>query len=227
MGRIFLFDIDGTLVRCAGAGQRAMASAFEVVTGHSLAAFPFDGMTDLAIVRIGLDRAGLVHDASIVATVLAAYLERLPSMLAATAAYCMIDGVLEALAIASAEKRGAVGLGTGNIEHGARCKLEPLGLMRHFAFGGYGCDAERRADLLAAGAKRGAETLGLAADACEVIVIGDTPHDVTAAHAIGARCLAVGTGRYTVPELAEAGADLAVDDLRDAQAHAFLRARPF
>ena len=51
-----------------------------------------------------------------------------------------------------------------------------------------------------------------------IVVIGDTPHDVTAAHANGAFALAVATGRNGLDELAACGADVALPDLSDTAA---------
>jgi phosphoglycolate phosphatase-like HAD superfamily hydrolase len=56
---------------------------------------------------------------------------------------------------------------------------------------------------------------GRAVDARDVTIIGDTPHDVDCAHAAGARVIAVATGKFGIDALREAGADLAVADLRD------------
>jgi phosphoglycolate phosphatase len=46
------------------------------------------------------------------------------------------------------------------------------------------------------------------------VVVGDTPHDVVAAHAIGAVCIAVCTGWYDADALRAVGAHLVADDLR-------------
>ena len=50
------------------------------------------------------------------------------------------------------------------------------------------------------------------------VVIGDTPRDVSAGHAVGARVLAVATGNYDEEALRESGADHVLPDLRDTQA---------
>jgi len=63
------------------------------------------------------------------------------------------------------------------------------------------------------GAKRGAEQLGVELAACRVVVIGDTPKDVTAANGLGAACVGVGTGGSTPAELVALGAVCAFDTL--------------
>jgi phosphoglycolate phosphatase-like HAD superfamily hydrolase len=96
----------------------------------------------------------------------------------------------------------AMGLGTGNVEVGARVKLARAGLADRFTFGGFGSDHEDRAELIRIGAERGAQHLGRALGACRVVVIGDTPKDVRAAQAIGAESFAVATGPFSTEQLA-------------------------
>jgi phosphoglycolate phosphatase len=122
-------------------------------------------------------------------------------------------GILDAIDATTARAGSAVGLGTGNVERGARIKLERVGLNARFEFGGFGCDAEHRAALLRAGALRGAARLGEDLERCRVIVIGDTPKDIAAAHEIGAQCLAVATGAADYATLEACAPDWLFADL--------------
>jgi phosphoglycolate phosphatase len=214
---IFLFDIDGTLIDASGVGRRAMEVAFVEVLGaarSAIEAVKFAGATDRGIVRSGMREAKLPEDEASIDAVLARYLELLPIEIASTTpAYRIHGGVVEAIAIAEAHARGAVGLGTGNLARGAQIKLESVGLWDRFAFGGFGCDAEPRHEVLAAGVRRGAQRLGVDPAECRVLVIGDTPRDVEAAQAIGADCLGVTTGHASAEELRDAGANWVVDRL--------------
>jgi phosphoglycolate phosphatase-like HAD superfamily hydrolase len=144
-----------------------------------------------------------------------AYLGVLEAELAHATGYRVLPGVHALLE--SLEKRPniAVGLGTGNVRRGAYAKLARGSLGSAFSFGGFGCDAEDRTELLRAGAVRGAEALGAPLSECEVVVIGDTPKDVAAAKGIGARCVAVATGGFTRDALVQCGADHAFDTLED------------
>jgi phosphoglycolate phosphatase len=115
-----------------------------------------------------------------------------------------------------------IGLGTGNVREGARLKLQRVALWDRFTFGGYGCDDEDRGALLRIAATRGASSLGVAAQDCTIAVVGDTPRDIAAAHAIGSPCLAVATGQWDCEALLAAGADCAVSSLDDTEAYRFL-----
>lgn len=211
---VLLFDIDGTLVTTGGAGRRAMEGAFERVTGRRDATrFPFAGMTDRAIVRRGLEHVG--HDAgeASIDHLIAQYVSLLADEVRAASHYAVYPGILRALDAAAEAADTAVGLGTGNVRPGARIKLSRVELHERFAFGGFGCDHEDRAELLRAGAERGAARLGRARSECRVVVIGDTVRDVDAALAIGAEALAVGTGGEDLDVLRRRGATLAFRDL--------------
>jgi phosphoglycolate phosphatase len=218
--RAVLFDIDGTILTTAGAGKRAMSGAIEEVLGLTdpLADFHLDGMTDRAIVRRAADarRASNCTEREIDA-VLERYLARLAESLPSIADYVVLPGV-DALARALASRGVAVGLGTGNVERGARLKLERSGLNPVLRFGGFGDDAEDRAALLAVGLERARARCGGQLEPGELWIIGDTPKDVTAGKAIGARVLAVATGRYSVDDLRACGADVAAATLAEVDA---------
>lgn len=199
---VLLFDIDGTLLDTGGAGRRAMERAFARRHDRrdACARIAFGGMTDRAICRAGLEAIGVAPTAEAIDQILTAYLEALAEELVASTRARVMDGIHAALS--ACEQAGcAVGLGTGNIEPGARLKLGRVGIADRFAFGGFGSDHEIRSELLRAGAERGAARLGAAVSACRVVVIGDTPKDILAAAAIGAECVAVATGSFSVEAL--------------------------
>ncbi len=216
--RVVLLDIDGTLISCGGAGRSAMAQAVAAHVGRSdVLEFRFGGLTDQLIVRRALDAAGVEASPSRIEAVLTTYLELLPAALDAATDYQVLPGVPSLLEALGDHRRVALGLGTGNIEGGARHKLQYGDLWQEFSFGGYGSDHEARDEILRIGAERGAAQFD-EESAPDVFVVGDTPHDVAAAQAIGAACIAVATGGFRLDELAVAGADLVVDDLTDPRA---------
>jgi phosphoglycolate phosphatase len=199
-----LWDIDGTLISAAGAGRRALEGAFLARFGAgSFLEFPFDGMTDPAIIAWGMRAAGVSEQdlPGEAQAMMAAYLASLRATCAAASDFRVHPGVAAALQQAAGRPEVALGLGTGNVAEGARLKLERVALAGHFGFGGYGDDSADRPTLLRIGAQRGADRLGVPLERCRVVVIGDTPRDVAAARAIGAECIAVATGNFAAEAL--------------------------
>lgn len=221
MKTVLLFDIDGTLISSGGAGRKAVERAYATLHGRAdaIAAINLGGMTDRAIVRHGLTAIGVQATEPSIDALIAKYLEYLADEVTRVEEhrYVVHAGMREA--IDAGRARGmAIGLGTGNVREGARIKLSRVGLHGAFDFGGYGDDHELRPELIRRGAERGAERLGVPLKDARVVVIGDTPHDVTAAHAIGAQCIGVATGGFSVAQLMAAGADWAYETLADADA---------
>ncbi|MEO7035432.1 MAG: haloacid dehalogenase-like hydrolase [Polyangiaceae bacterium] len=215
---VALFDIDGTLIVTGGTGRRSVNRAFLKLYGRADAcdSFGFDGMTDRLIARMGLEAIGVEASAEAIDGWLAEYLSALADEVtrAEGTSFRLLPGMAAAIAAAHSADM-AVGLGTGNVREGARIKLERVGVHQHFRFGGFGCDAEARPEVIRLGAERGAEQLGVPLAECRVVVIGDTPRDVDAAQAIGAECIAVATGRYSVSELKTSGAHYTFADFSD------------
>jgi len=136
-----------------------------------------------------------------------------------TQATQLMVGIAELLAALEPHERAdraVVGLLTGNLEPGAALKLRSAGLdPARFRVGAYGSDSHRRADLPALAAQRAAALTGRTFAGVDVVILGDTPEDVTCGRALGARALAVATGFYDVAALRAAGAAQVFSDLAD------------
>jgi len=189
--KIVLFDIDGTLVKAGGAGARALNHAVEAMTGHPEAcqSFQLQGATDKANFENAFKAgAGRKPTKKELAALTRKYVARLPAeVLASVKAkkYLKVKGVAKFLAKLSGRRDVMVGLGTGNLKEGAFIKLEPSGLLKHFAFGGYGCDSHHRSLVLEKAVERASKIAGVEIRKCEVYVIGDTHRDVEAAKEAG------------------------------------------
>ncbi len=211
---LYLFDIDGTLIGGDGSGRRAFERACHDCMGvaGALDHLRLDGMTDPLILervfRHHHDRAPTQAETR---AILDAYVRHLEAEVAA-GLYQVKPAVDETLSLL--ERAGAtIGLATGNIEAGARIKLRRGDLWRRFPFGGFGDDAPATADgrteLVRTAILRGQARAGRSFARDDIFVIGDTPKDIVAAHAAGARAGAVATGWYALDELVAAGADAA------------------
>lgn len=214
---IVLFDIDGTLIHSGRSGRRAIQKAFGEVCGEPSACdhISFGGMTDFGIIRAGLDALKIPVTTELRDQILEVYLSCLQREIAEEGGYEVIEGAWEAVRFVASLEGVAMGLGTGNLERGARIKLEPAGFNPWFSFGGFGSDAEARSALILAGARRGAEKLGKPLGDCPILILGDTPRDVFAAHENRAVCFGVATGSYEAAALKEAGAERAYASFLD------------
>jgi phosphoglycolate phosphatase-like HAD superfamily hydrolase len=233
-GRVLLFDIDGTLVNAGGAGRRALEQALEHHLGGAvrpqeawLTGMKLDGMTDRLIVREAMVAVGHPFDEALCDRILETYADRLEREILGPR-YAVLPGVTELLEELT-RREALFGLCTGNVLRGARIKLARGGLDRFFGFGerdvyGFAADGEAREVIVLAALRRASARLGRAVSPREVLVIGDTPRDIAAAHAAGCPVLAVATGRFGVEALRAEGADLAVATLAEADATAFLLA---
>ncbi len=221
---LILFDIDGTLLLTAGAGRRAITAALADRLGAHDAwrQVRFDGKTDPQIVRELLEAAGdaAADDPDMIADVCERYVAYLEEELERSpGATQVLPGVMPLLD--RLERRGDVVLGllTGNVVRGAGLKLRSGGLdPARFRVGAYGSDSAHRPDLPAIAAERAAPIFGRVPHGDTVVIVGDTPADVTCGRAIGARAVAVATGSYSATVLREAGARAAFDDLSDTDA---------
>jgi phosphoglycolate phosphatase-like HAD superfamily hydrolase len=207
---LYLFDIDGTLLQTAGSGRAAFDAVFAERHGVADASrgIRYGGKTDPAIIEeIYVARLGRPPSAEEVASFLDAYLPRLSRLLDAGGVQ-VLAGVEDALAYLKARDGVVLGVATGNVRAGAEAKLAAAGLLRWFELGGYGCDSHLRAELVARAIERGRARAG-GGEVREVVVVGDTIHDIAAARACGATVCAVATGGDPAEALAGADAVLA------------------
>ena len=220
MTTLVLFDIDGTILWTDGAGRRAIHTALrEIFGGIGPASYWFDGKTDRQIVR-DLMRLEGHGDAPIDANMdalLVRYVVYLERELADPGhPLKLFDGVGRLLDALEARDDVLLGLLTGNLEAGARAKLRAVGIdPARFRANAFGSDHEYRPELPAIAQRRASELLGAVLPGGSVVVIGDTPADVECGRGIGARAIAVATGRYGMEELAAHGPAAVFPDLTD------------
>jgi phosphoglycolate phosphatase-like HAD superfamily hydrolase len=227
---LVLWDIDYTLVNAGGVGSELYTRVFTSRYGRPLPQpGSMAGRTDRAIAREVLALAGLdgldqelqlFQDAlSATAPSFAARARQVVSPLPGAGA--ALAG-LAALAPDGLGVPGGPGAGpvvqsllTGNIRPMAEIKLAAAGLTRHLDLevGSYGDLHEIRAELVAPARAAAAAAYGQDFGGTATVLIGDTPLDVAAALATGARAVGVATGHFSTADLAAAGAHAVLPDL--------------
>lgn len=215
--RLLLFDIDGTLVSARGVGRRAFKAALERVFGTAGAIDDYDlrGKTDPRIVFDVMEAAGFPRETvkPRLDEVFEAYARGLVTEIGDGAGVVTLPGVANLVRRLGRGGGALLGLLTGNIEEGARIKLEPTGLWPYFPVGAFGSDDPDRRRLPSLAARRAQALVGYAFHPRDVVVIGDTPHDIDCARAFGAVAMAVATGQYGREQLLAEQPDLFFDDL--------------
>jgi phosphoglycolate phosphatase-like HAD superfamily hydrolase len=224
--RLVLWDIDGTLVQAGEVGRDIFTEAFQAVVGRApdqVAArmLAMAGRTDP---EIALDFLA-AHEIAEGASHLPAFSEALVTALAAKAAVIRergraLPGARETLALLGRTEGVVQSLLTGNVQPNALLKLASFELDGYLDFdvGGFGSDHHHRPSLVEVARTKAERKYGTAFDGTATVLVGDTPLDVAAGRAGGARVVAVATGPYGADELAATEADAVLESLQDTEA---------
>ena len=204
--RLVLFDIDGTILHGGKLWAECfMASFKECCPDGELRKIPFSGKTDRQICRELMQAAGLwsagiapgespAHEERIDA-ILRGYLDRCKASAVSRAGEVkLLPGIERLIGALKERPELSLGLLTGNVREGAALKLASVGLGEHFGFGVFGDDHWDRYELPAIAVARARRELGLEFAGKQVVIIGDTIHDVGCGQSISARAIGVGTG---------------------------------
>ena len=213
--KLLLFDIDGTLLATGGAGVRALTEATREVFGSDdLDGIEIAGRTDSGIAHQLLERHGRARTPEAIGAFFDRYLTHLARLLPLTRGE-VLPGIISLLDALRERPDCVLALLTGNLVRGAELKLTHYGLWHYFEFGAYADDHHDRNELGPVAQARALERHGIAFPPERIFILGDTPHDIACARAIGARAIAIATGRHTRAELEPHGPDFLFDDLRD------------
>ena len=219
--RLVLFDIDGTLLSAGGISARALSATLLEAFGTEgdAASYDYSGKTDPQIVRDLMGGAGFAEaeiDARLPG-VLAQYQGRLLAWLRPEDVVPK-PGVSPLLQALAKDERVTLGLLTGNLEPCARAKIAPLDANRYFPFGAYGSDHEDRYRLPAVALERGRAAAGVRFTGADVVIVGDSVHDVLCGRSLGVRAVAVATGKTPATRLAEVAPHALLGDFTDTAA---------
>ncbi len=217
--KLLLFDIDGTMLRTTGVGRRTIEQVLSDLCERPINTNPvlFSGKTDPQILRDVMQENGVPKEdvEAILPTAMAAYVEAaLPFLIPEN--IIRFAGVPELLDLLAPRPGLHLGVLTGNLEPTAYGKLEAAAIDHFFPFGSFGSDSANRNDLLPIALERARAHTQQSFEMQDVILIGDTEHDVRCARAHGATIACVCTGHFDRPTLAALEPDVLLDDLRDA-----------
>jgi phosphoglycolate phosphatase-like HAD superfamily hydrolase len=199
---VLFWDIDGTLLTTGKAGVPAWEAAVREVTGRDfeLSSIRVPGLTDYQIAVRTFELLGLPHDDEALRRMVRRYEEGLPEALPLRNG-SVLPNVREILEHLRTRNDVRSYLLTGNTRGGAKAKLTHYDLFKYFPDGAFAEDTGERASIAVRAMELARRTGPVAAE--RVFVVGDTPHDIHCADAIGARTIAVGTGGYSLDELAQ------------------------
>lgn len=223
--RLVLFDIDGTLLSAGRAARESVLAAMEAVYGWRAdpdapreGRYDFSGKTDPQIVRelVG-EHVGAERREADLPRALTRYLEELRRRLTPEAVVPK-PGIAELLRRLAAQPRVTLALLTGNLEAGARLKLEPPAFNAYFPFGAFGSDSADRYALPPVAVARARAHCGREFTGKSVVIVGDSVHDVACGRSLGVRSVAVATGPTPAERLAAERPDALFADFSDVDA---------
>ena len=215
--RAVLFDVDGTLLSSGGAGAASWRMAFDDLYGipADIGAYTDAGMTEPEVATLTFRNVlGRDPTAREVDRLMATRMLHLRQTVAESKAFRVLPGVRATLDRLHTEGY-LLGVTTGGVEAAAHIKLARANLDHYFSFGGFGSDSRDRVELTRRAIERASVLLGEPLDPRQVLVVGDTPHDVEAAHGAGALAVGVTTGRFDAAALRDAGADYVLGSLEE------------
>ncbi|MFN3560446.1 MAG: HAD family hydrolase [Chloroherpetonaceae bacterium] len=219
--KLVLFDIDGTLVRVRGISRQSLIDALREVFGTegSAATHNFAGKLDSVIIKEVMRAAGL-NDSDIQKGFEEAkrrYIRNFKEH-AQREHIEVMAGIYELVEKLAREESVVLALLTGNFEESGRHKLALPELNDYFAFGAFADDANTRNALPAVAVQRAFERTGIRFTGKDVVIIGDTEHDVNCAKILNSKCIAVATGHYTVSQLQAFNPDYTFENFANVEA---------
>jgi phosphoglycolate phosphatase-like HAD superfamily hydrolase len=217
--KLVLWDIDHTLIETRGVGGRLARAAFAEVTGVQPEEMAeATGKTERAILAETLLAHGIQPSHEYQDRYAHALPEQyrrnvdslkeigrvLPGAAEAIAALHRVPGIIQTVL-------------TGNYREVAAIKLAAFELdeLLDLEVGAYADDATERASLVPVAQGRASQKYLRRYARADTIIIGDTIHDVAAAHEGGADVVAVANGSHDVDQLRAAGAEKVLRDLTD------------
>ena len=214
--KLVLFDIDGTLLSMTEVNRTILADALRKVYGTegSTGTHNFAGKLDGTIIHEVMQSAGLSESDIAEKFDLAkeTYIDMFRTQAKASDVVLM-QGIRELLDELSGHSDLLLGLLTGNFEESGRHKLLLPEINHYFPFGAFADDGFSRNELPPVAVKKAYQLTGITFSEHNIIIIGDTEHDITCARVLNAKSIAVATGTYSMEELKKHNPHVLYDNL--------------
>jgi phosphoglycolate phosphatase len=224
--KLVLFDIDGTLVYCGKVGRRSIEQAIKKVfrSNGIPSTYSLSGKTDRQIIYDILLSEDYCSEE--IENRLDIVLDEYYSILKTNIKSNGLDkkimpGILPLLESLSKMKNIlALGLLTGNLKKSALLKLEVFNLHKYFfvngeLFGGFGSDHIERSKIAEIAVERARKNFSYDFKEKEIIIIGDTNHDITCGKHMNVKSIAVSTGEWLYEDLLNFQPDHLFHDFSD------------
>lgn len=215
--RLILFDIDHTLMDIGDSHRKAFMAGFKKVLGLEVdysTGWKFHGFTDLQIIHEVMDEYKIKKDPGKIAKIMEVMIDDFKKQNLSHA--LLMPGIPHILKELQKNKEIIIGLVTGNLKEIAYTKLRHFNIEEYFILGGFGDISTIRADLVKYAIKKAEELHGKIKKS-NVIIVGDTIHDIRCAKESCVKCLAVATGTYSYGQLNEKNPDYIFEDLKDSK----------
>jgi len=215
--RLFLFDIDGTLIFAGGCPRIYFSRIFMELFQQDLRfiAKDFLGRTDSFIIRQALKKLGYSNRPDLEALIVRRFIALMNDEFIHCPDSTLVPGVREFLEWCNTQEDLYLGLITGNLRPSAYIKLEKFGLDAYFESGGFGDDSIERNELSRLAVQRAEKLYDAVFFPEDVYVFGDTPHDVACAHAWNYQCVGVASTESRVRPLLESQPQWIIRDYND------------
>ena len=215
--KLLLFDIDGTLLISNGAGRRAMNKSLTKVMGIdtiTLKGIDFGGRTDQQIIFDILVANGMNDSEAEEALpdAIDAY-ERAFTEAFQNGFFTALEGAVNLVKALAEYDHLQLALLTGNIKNTAYLKVGAIGLEDYFPFGAFGSDHADRGKLPQLAVDRARAFNGNEYKEKDIVIIGDTKHDILCGKPLNVMSIAVATGHYKSGDLSQYNPDVLMDDL--------------
>lgn len=199
--RLVLFDIDGTILLGGPLWKDSFIGALnQHFPNLNFPPVSFNGKTDIQIFHETMFAAGYKPNESehLLQVVVTDYIAHAKKLLKTRLdEVTVLPGIIDLIKSLHEHENTHLALLTGNVRKGAHMKLSCVGLDQYFDFevSAFGDDNSDRYQLPPIAQEKAIHKIGRKFEGKEIVIIGDTVHDVNCGKSLGVRTIAVGTGR--------------------------------